>query len=59
MPKVEAERLLTAAELRIGAIHDFHDWKVPAGAIMETDPRRGTRVAPGSSITLFISKGKP
>jgi hypothetical protein len=33
----------------------FHEW--PVGIVTGTDPAETTQVAPGSTVTLFVSKG--
>jgi serine/threonine-protein kinase len=36
---------------------DKFDDAVPAGYVVDTDPRIGTQVKPGQAITVFVSKG--
>ncbi|MFF9646414.1 PASTA domain-containing protein [Kitasatospora aureofaciens] len=59
MPQAQAEKVLTEAGLKIEHVQNFTDWKTPAGAVISSEPRPGTVVAPGTAVTLFVSKGKP
>ncbi|MFH8387104.1 PASTA domain-containing protein [Kitasatospora sp. NPDC018058] len=59
MPQSQAEKILTEAGLKIGRVQNFTDWNAPAGAVINTEPRPGTTVAPDSAVVLFVSKGKP
>ncbi|MER5863246.1 PASTA domain-containing protein [Kitasatospora sp. NPDC002040] len=59
MPAEQAERLLRG--LGLGCTIMRHtDWNTPAGQVMSTHPRGGAEpVAPGSSVLLHVSTGKP
>ncbi|WP_411142979.1 PASTA domain-containing protein [Streptomyces sp. x-80] len=59
LPRAAAEKALAKAGLRVGTVHDFTDWRTPAGAVISTEPRPGTVVSPDTAIDLFVSKGKP
>ncbi|MDH6123485.1 PASTA domain-containing protein [Kitasatospora sp. GP82] len=59
MPQAQAEKVLTEVGLKIEHVQNFTDWKAPAGAVISSEPRPGTAVAPGTAVTLFVSKGKP
>ncbi|WP_432829481.1 protein kinase domain-containing protein [Dactylosporangium sp. CA-092794] len=41
----------------VGNRADKFDDAVPVGHVMETDPKIGTQVKPGQTITVFVSKG--
>ncbi len=53
-----AERTLQDSDLS-GAITQEHSNTVPAGRVVNTNPRIGQRALRGSTITVVISEGKP
>ncbi|GAA2999169.1 hypothetical protein JCM13580A_34030 [Streptomyces drozdowiczii] len=59
MPVEEAGSLLRG--LGLGCTIMRHtDWNAPAGQVISSDPRGGAEpVAPGSSVLLLVSTGKP
>jgi serine/threonine-protein kinase len=48
---------ITAAKLQPKRAQEQSN-TVPNGAIIRTDPRAGTKVGPGQSVTLYVSLGK-
>lgn len=56
--KTEAEALLKAAGLELGAVNNTFNSEVPSGQILSQDPRGGQRVDRGSSVDVVISGGK-
>ncbi|HYO85198.1 MAG TPA: Stk1 family PASTA domain-containing Ser/Thr kinase [Dermatophilaceae bacterium] len=54
-----ASASITAARLSVaGTLPAFHD-KLPAGSVTGTDPAVGSRVRPGTRVTLLVSQGPP
>ncbi len=53
---VEATDLLKRAGLRVGARNEKFS-AAPLGTVIETDPKPGTKVRPGSAVALVVSKG--
>ena len=58
LKQAAAAHLLSQAGLCY-ELHTLTDWHTPAGEVMEVGPRGGTSVPWGSTVNLFISKGKP
>jgi len=58
IPQVEAESVITAAGLAVGAVtHDYSD-TVRAGSVISQNPAAGSSVAIGSVVNLVISLGR-
>jgi beta-lactam-binding protein with PASTA domain len=57
MTQAEATAALTGAQLRVGAVAEEYDNKVPTGAVTATSPKAGTSVKPGTAVDLTVSKG--
>ncbi|MFE6052237.1 PASTA domain-containing protein [Kitasatospora sp. NPDC056446] len=53
-----ATRLLDTAGLRY-EVHEFTDWKVSAGSVINSEPRAGRPAAANTTVQLFVSKGRP
>lgn len=51
-----AERVITDTDL-VAVRRDVSDAAVPAGSVVRTDPPAGTSVAPGGTVTIFVSTG--
>ncbi|MFJ1753284.1 PASTA domain-containing protein [Kitasatospora sp. NPDC088134] len=59
MPVEQAGSLLRGLGLNC-TIMQHTDWNAPAGQVISSDPRGGAQsVAPGSSVLLLVSTGKP
>ncbi|MFL0028391.1 PASTA domain-containing protein [Streptomyces sp. NBUL23] len=59
MPVEQAGSLLRELGLSC-TIMQHTDWNAPAGQVISSQPRGGAEpVAPGSSVLLLVSKGKP
>ncbi|MFJ5230653.1 PASTA domain-containing protein [Kitasatospora sp. NPDC088391] len=59
MPVEQAGSLLRGLGLNC-TIMQHTDWKAPAGRVISSDPRGGAQlVAPGTSVLLLVSTGKP
>lgn len=55
----DAQQALKDAGLAPGTVaKDFSD-AVPAGQVLSTDPQPGTRHAPGTPVTITVSRGSP
>jgi serine/threonine-protein kinase len=59
LPKADAIKKLKRAGLKIGAVQPESSSTVPNGDATRTDPRAGQSQPAGTSITLFVSSGKP
>lgn len=51
-----AERVITDTDL-VAVRREVSDAAVPAGSVVRTDPPAGTSVAPGGTVTIFVSTG--
>ncbi len=51
-----AASIVTDADL-VAVRRDVSDPTVPAGSVVRTDPAAGTSVAPGGTVTIFVSTG--
>ncbi|MDH6705769.1 hypothetical protein P3T27_002491 [Kitasatospora sp. MAA19] len=58
LDKDAAIRLLEAAGLRY-EVHEFTDWKVPAGSVINSEPQAGRTAPAHSTVQVFVSKGSP
>ncbi|MFJ2577420.1 PASTA domain-containing protein [Kitasatospora aureofaciens] len=58
LTRVAAVKQLDAAGLHC-EVHEFTDWNVPAGTVINAEPRAGATVPTGSTVELFVSKGRP
>lgn len=54
----EATDILTGMGFEVKVLHE-HDYSVPPGAVIRTDPQAQARVEKGSEVTLFVSLGPP
>ncbi len=59
LSKNAAVRAITQAQLKVGRTQSESSDTVPAGDATRTDPGSGTSLPVGSSVTLFVSSGKP
>jgi eukaryotic-like serine/threonine-protein kinase len=57
-PYDSGESILSGSKLAAVRV-DTADASVPAGTIIRTDPAAGQRVAPQSSVNVFVSSGPP
>jgi len=57
MTAVAAGAALGAAGLAAGAVTEAHSASVAAGLVLSQDPAAGTQAAPGSPVSLVLSKG--
>ena len=55
--KDNAVKWIDANGLKHNIVYDYHD-KAEKGVVFATDPKAGTMVAEGKTITLHVSKGK-
>ncbi|MDQ7029357.1 MAG: PASTA domain-containing protein [Ardenticatenia bacterium] len=53
----QATFVLEGAGLSVGQIRQAHDAAVPAGLVLEQNPRAGVSVATGTAVDLIISAG--
>ncbi|MDH6462525.1 beta-lactam-binding protein with PASTA domain [Micromonospora sp. A200] len=53
-----AEVDLTSAKLLVAKGKPRYDDNLPAGVVLETNPKVGAEVKPGTKITLILSKGR-
>ncbi|MFJ3221159.1 PASTA domain-containing protein [Kitasatospora sp. NPDC086801] len=58
LTKDAAVKLLEAAGLRY-EIHEFTDWNVPAGSVINSEPQAGRTASAHSTVQVFVSKGTP
>jgi serine/threonine-protein kinase len=59
LPLKKAEQLLAKAQLKIGRVISQSSDQVPAGEVVDTDPAAGATPTAGTSVTVFVSSGKP
>lgn len=59
MSTQQAAAVLEEAGLRVGQIRRAHDAAVPAGLVLEQNPRAGVTVASGTAVDLIVSAGPP
>ena len=57
-PRAEAEALLSAAGLAVGAVTEEYNKKIPKGTLLRQEPAAGTQVEVGSAVAFVVSKGK-
>ncbi|GIG54126.1 Stk1 family PASTA domain-containing Ser/Thr kinase [Demequina activiva] len=55
--KAEAERQLGTQDLTFTYAPDQFDPNIPSGSVKSQNPNGGTQVAPGTQVTLVLSKG--
>lgn len=55
----EAQQQIRAAGLAPGAVTKSFDDSVPRGQVISTRPAAGTQRAPGTPVTLTVSRGSP
>ncbi|MFF3005260.1 PASTA domain-containing protein [Kitasatospora sp. NPDC057940] len=58
LAKDAAVRALEAAGLRY-EVHEFTDWNVPAGSVINSAPQAGHTAPEHSTVQVFVSKGRP
>ncbi len=58
-PEPEARAALEAGSLRLGSRREGYDLLIPAGRIIEQNPRRGLGVLPGTPVDVIVSAGPP
>lgn len=54
----EAAQALTATKLDVGATGRGYSDTVPAGRVIATDPKVGSRLKPGTKVALTLSRGR-
>lgn len=54
----EAEQLITAAHLRIGATRTAYHESVAKDLVIGATPKIGTELRPGANVTITVSKGR-
>jgi len=59
LPVDRARLVLEEAGLRLGTVRQAHDAAVPAGLVLEQNPRAGVAVAAGTAVDLIVSAGPP
>ncbi len=59
LPEVQAAAAIRHQGLRVARVESEPSAVVPAGEATRTDPTAGVSVPVGSSVTLFVSSGKP
>ena len=52
-----AQAAITGAGLAVGAVTEVYSETVPAGVVISQSPAAGGTVAPGSAVSLTVSKG--
>jgi serine/threonine-protein kinase len=57
MSRDKAEKTLTKAGFVVGTVTEDFSNDVAEGKVIRSDPAGGTRVAPGSTVNLVVSKG--
>jgi len=57
MTEADARRILTDLDLNVIVITEFSE-TVDVGLVTKTDPGEGARVASGSDVRMFVSKGR-
>lgn len=55
----QAARAFSEVGLRLGEVRQAHDEVVPAGLVLEQNPRAGVVVAVGTPVDLIVSAGPP
>jgi beta-lactam-binding protein with PASTA domain len=55
MPLATASDALGAAGLRVGSVADQPSSSVPSGDVVAVSPAPGTKVAPGTAVSLAIA----
>ncbi|MDQ4077103.1 MAG: PASTA domain-containing protein [Chloroflexota bacterium] len=58
-PEPEARAILEAGDLRLGTRREAYDQLMPAGRIIEQNPRRGLGILPGTPVDIIVSAGPP
>ncbi|MEV7359231.1 PASTA domain-containing protein [Kitasatospora sp. NPDC091276] len=58
LAKDAAIRALETAGLRY-EVHEFTDWNVPAGSVINSEPQAGRTTPAHSTVQVFVSKGRP
>lgn len=55
----DATAALEAAGLQVGVVRYAHDAAVPAGLVLEQNPRADVQVVAGTAVDLIVSLGVP
>ncbi|RMI14452.1 Stk1 family PASTA domain-containing Ser/Thr kinase [Cellulomonas triticagri] len=55
--EADATAQLQALNLQVQSVESDQPSNQPAGTVLSTDPRAGTQVQPGSTVTLVLSRG--
>ncbi|MBA3530482.1 MAG: PASTA domain-containing protein, partial [Ardenticatenales bacterium] len=58
-PEQDARTALEAGGLRLGIRRTAYDMLIPAGRVIEQNPRRGLAVLPGTPVDIIVSGGAP
>ncbi|WP_232675795.1 Stk1 family PASTA domain-containing Ser/Thr kinase [Nocardioides sp. R-C-SC26] len=58
LEQAAAESALGDADLVVAFADPVYDQSVPQGTVVESDPKGGSRVLPGDTVTLTLSLGK-
>ncbi|MEV7940055.1 PASTA domain-containing protein [Kitasatospora sp. NPDC088264] len=58
LAKDAAISALETAGLRY-EVHEFTDWNVPAGSVINSEPQAGRTAPAHSTVQVFVSKGRP
>ncbi|NHN55935.1 Stk1 family PASTA domain-containing Ser/Thr kinase [Calidifontibacter sp. DB0510] len=54
----QAVGILASSHLKLGAVTEAYDEKVPSGRVISSDPASGASLKPGTAVQLVVSKGK-
>ncbi|MDR1510613.1 MAG: PASTA domain-containing protein, partial [Synergistaceae bacterium] len=52
----ESRQILEQSDLNVGKVSVIESTQAPAGSVVRTDPRAGTRVPAGRTVNIFIAK---
>jgi serine/threonine-protein kinase len=58
MSRDKAEKKLTEADFVVGTVTEEFSDEVHEGKVIRSDPAGGTKLAPGSTVNLVVSKGQ-
>ncbi|MDR2780197.1 MAG: PASTA domain-containing protein [Synergistaceae bacterium] len=54
--EAEAKQILEQSDLDVGRVNVIESNQAPAGSVVRTDPRAGTRVPAGRTVNIFIAR---
>jgi serine/threonine-protein kinase len=54
--EAEAKQILEQSDLDVGRVSVIESNQAPAGSVVRTDPRAGTRVPAGRTVNIFIAR---